>query len=87
MDNLDKFKKRREKLLKIKERAHLREVPKSVYNNRFLSGEIDQNTLAMSDLSSEYSERVLNFSSTPEKKKIIEILNSFDDVEPVDHIL
>lgn len=88
MDDLNKLKVRKEKLAHLKKRAHLHQVPVNIEGNRHLSGVADEDVLSFSDVSQDYSQRILNFDSSVSRDEINLLLRSLDDlVDPMDHIL
>ncbi|SQH78334.1 conserved membrane protein of unknown function [Shewanella benthica] len=88
MSDLHKLKSRRAKLRELSERSHIRSVPKNIEGNRHLQGEIDDEALAFSDMSQEYSERIRNCDTSVAKEEVNALLRTLDDqVDPMDHIL
>ncbi|RBW63761.1 hypothetical protein DS893_17770 [Vibrionales bacterium C3R12] len=88
MSDLHKLKARRAKLRKLKERSHIRMVPQNVEGNRYLQSEVDEEALAFSDMSKEYSERIRNFDTSVSKEDVNALLKTLDDqIDPMDHIL
>ncbi|WP_010605117.1 hypothetical protein [Pseudoalteromonas maricaloris] len=88
MSDLQKLKARRAKLRKLKEHSHIRVVPQEVEGNRHLQSEVDEEALAFSDMSQEYSERIRNFDTSVSKEEVNALLKTLDDqVDPMDNIL
>ncbi|EGQ8509914.1 hypothetical protein GQ852_05805 [Vibrio parahaemolyticus] len=88
MSDLQKLKARRAKLRKLKEHSHIRVVPQDVEGNRHLQSEVDEEALAFSDMSQEYSARIRNFDTSVSKEEVNALLKTLDDqVDPMDNIL
>ncbi|WP_321284462.1 hypothetical protein [uncultured Vibrio sp.] len=88
MSDLHKLKSRRAKLRKLKERSHIRVVPQYVEGNRHLQSEVDEEALAFSDMSQEYSDRIRKFDTSVSKEEVNVLLQTLDDqIDPMDNIL
>lgn len=88
MSDLHKLKARQARLRKLKERSHIRVVPRNVEGNRHLQSEVNEEALVFSDMSQEYSECIRNFDTPVSNEEVNALLKTLDDqVDPMGHIL